>query len=127
MSVCCLRASKLFQSCVPRLPYRPFHLTKTMGNQESLLGRDFPVAQSNCRIVVVGAKSGDRSLLALGSLPKEARIIATGHTLEEIQKDGELYMEVLLSALFGSRCCSLMCFISHGIVGKRSPEHDGYL
>ena len=65
-----------------------------MGNQESLLGGDFPVSQSNCRIVVVGAKSGDQSLLALGNLPKEARIIATGNTLEEIQKDGELYTEV---------------------------------
>lgn len=65
-----------------------------MGNQESLLGSDYPIAQSNCRIVVVGAKSGDQSLLALANLPKEARIIATGNTLEEIQKDGDLYTEV---------------------------------
>ena len=65
-----------------------------MGTEQSLLGADFPISQSNCRIVVVGAKSGDNCLTALANLPSEARIIATVNNLSEIQKDGELYSEV---------------------------------
>ena len=63
-------------------------------DQSKLLGPDYPISLCNCRIVVVGAKSGDPCLLALSNLPPEARIIATGNTLAEIQKDGELYSEV---------------------------------
>lgn len=87
-----------------------------MGNQESLLGSDYPISQSNCRIVVVGAKSGDKALLALSHLPQEARIIATGNNLEEIQKDGDLYGEVSLQSFLNDfiilplrycACCNL--------------------
>ena len=37
---------------------------------------------------------GDSSMLALGNLPIEARIIATGNNLDEIRRDGHLYNEV---------------------------------
>lgn len=63
-------------------------------DQSSLLGADFPVSQANCRIVVLGQKSGDDALLALSHLPAEARIVATGTNLSELRKDGELYSEV---------------------------------
>lgn len=53
------------------------------------------LAMSDCRIVVVGPRSGDNSLLELANLPREARIIATGCTLEELKQDGDLYTEVL--------------------------------
>lgn len=33
-------------------------------------------------------------MVALGNLPMEARIIATGNNLEEIRRDGHLYNEV---------------------------------
>jgi hypothetical protein len=69
-------------------------LSRKMGTEQSLLGKDFPIAQSNCRIVVVGSKSGDNCLLALSHLPAAARIIATGNNLAEIQKDGDIYSEV---------------------------------
>jgi hypothetical protein len=71
-----------------------YRLLSKMGTEQSLLGKDYPISQSHCRIVVVGPKSGDNCLLALSHLPKEARIIATGNNLSEIQKDGELYSEV---------------------------------
>lgn len=68
---------------------------RNMGMEQStLLGKDYPLSQSNCRIVIVGSKSGDNCLLALSHLPKEARIIATGNNLAEIQMDGEMYSEV---------------------------------
>ena len=69
-------------------------ISRKMGTEQSLLGKDFPIAQSNCRIVVVGSKSGDNCLLALSQLPAAARIIATGNNLAEIQKDGDIYAEV---------------------------------
>lgn len=64
-------------------------------DQSTLLGSDYAVSQTNCRIVVLGPKSGDKALLALSQLPSEARIVATGTSLAEIQKDGDLYSEVL--------------------------------
>jgi len=63
-------------------------------DQSTLLGSDYAVSQTNCRIVVLGPKSGDNALLALSQLPPEARIVATGTSLAEIQKDGDLYSEV---------------------------------
>lgn len=72
------------------------HFHATMGveaSAASLLGQDFPIANSNCRIVVVGKKSGDDSLTELANLPSEARIVATGTTLEEIRKDGDMYTD----------------------------------
>jgi hypothetical protein len=65
-----------------------------MGTEQSLLGPDFKVALSNCRIVVVGAKSGDKALLALSNLPAEARIVGTGNNLDELRQDGNNYSEV---------------------------------
>ena len=69
-------------------------------DQSKVLGADYPIAMCQCRIVVVGAKSGDTSLLALSNLPPEARIIATGNNLAEIKKDGEMYSEASLMKLF---------------------------
>ena len=37
-----------------------------------------------CRILVVGQKSGDDCLTELSKLPPQAKIIATGQTLEEL-------------------------------------------
>jgi hypothetical protein len=52
------------------------------------------IALSNCRIVIVGPRSGDDYLMELAHLPKEARILATGNTVEELRQDGELFTEV---------------------------------
>lgn len=51
------------------------------------------IAMCDCRIVIVGPRSGDDSLFELAHLPKDARILATGNTLEEIRQDGELFTE----------------------------------
>eukprot|EP00981_Chlorochromonas_danica_P013096 scaffold5788_cov159-Ochromonas_danica.AAC.12 len=55
-----------------------------MGNETSSLEK---LQATNCRIVVVGPKSGDDCLLELVNLPKDARILATGANLEELKKD----------------------------------------
>ena len=73
--------------------------------QSTLLGKDYPLSQSNCRIVIVGSKSGDNCLLALSHLPKEARIIATGNNLAEIQMDGEMYSEVNIQFIPTTNTC----------------------
>lgn len=39
-------------------------------------------------------KSGDDSVTALAYLPKEARILATGNNLQELQKDSSFFSEV---------------------------------
>ena len=108
--------TKFARGLAPRraynLPYR-IALYSSMGtDQSTLLDRDYPVAQSNCRIVVVGAKSGDTCLLALSSLPPEARIIATGNNLAEIKKDGDLYSEVssvYVTSALGTRNTVTLC------------------
>ena len=64
--------------------FQPFFVTKHIGG-----GDDNAVCT-----VVVGRKSGDACLVELSRLPKNARIVATGTTLEEIMKDGDLYSEV---------------------------------
>ena len=77
-----------------------------------ITGTSFPL--SKCRIVIVGPRrfniffmertfcsksfvpfySGDDCLTALTFLPKEARILATGNNLEELQKDSPYFSEV---------------------------------
>lgn len=52
------------------------------------------LALSECRIVVVGPRNGDNCMLELAKLPIEARILATGSSLEELQQDGNLFTEV---------------------------------
>jgi hypothetical protein len=53
------------------------------------------LAMSECRIVVVGPRNGEECLVELARLPKEARIIATGSTVEELRQDGNLFTEVI--------------------------------
>lgn len=60
-----------------------------MGNETS----DGIFANSNCRILVVGAKSGDESLSELRHLPQNAKILATGRNLEELRRDGNPFTE----------------------------------
>ena len=55
---------------------------------------NFPLAQ--CRIVVVGPRSGDACLTELAHLPKEARIMATGMNLKELEQDSANYSEVIM-------------------------------
>lgn len=89
-----IRHTELYRSSSVRL-----NIIRKMGtDQSSLLGSDYPISLANCRIVVLGPKSGDKSLLALSQLPPEARIVATGTSLAEIQKDGDLYSEVNVPA-----------------------------
>lgn len=47
-----------------------------------------PPKAFRCGIVLVAAKSGDESLTELRWLPNEAKIIGTGRTLEEFERDG---------------------------------------
>lgn len=66
-----------------------------MGVEASLMTTsETKLSSTHCRIVVVGPKSGDTSLLELANLPKDARILATGQNLDEIRRDGELFAEV---------------------------------
>lgn len=46
------------------------------------------------QIVVLGPKSGDDALLKLAQLPAEARIVATGTSLADIQRDGDDFAKV---------------------------------
>ncbi len=88
-------AKQLCRIACSRVLSKRFVFKSTMGtDQSTLLGADYPISQANCRIVVLGPKSGDDALLALSQLPSEARIVATGTSLAEIQRDGELYSEV---------------------------------
>jgi hypothetical protein len=52
------------------------------------------LASSNCRIVIVGPRNGDECLAELANLPSEARILATGSTVEELRQDSEAFTEV---------------------------------
>lgn len=68
-----------------------------MGNEQTSVfnSSEFPFpVMTNCRIVVVGPRSGDDSLFELVHLPKDARILATGANIEELQTDGNLFTEV---------------------------------
>lgn len=47
-----------------------------------------PPAAFDCGIILVAPKSGDESLTELRWLPNEAKIIGTGLSLEEFEKDG---------------------------------------
>jgi hypothetical protein len=63
-------------------------------------GHDYTI----CGIVVIGRKSGDDSLIELRHLPREARIIGTGRTLEELERDGiPLHMGNILLNVSGDR------------------------
>lgn len=52
-----------------------------MGNNNTI-----PIS-SSCRIIVVG-QNGDDALTELKLLPPQAKIVSTGLTLEEIEKEG---------------------------------------
>lgn len=68
-----------------------------MGNEASTpLSSLEKLQATNCRIVVLGPKSGDDCLLELVNLPNDARILATGTSLEELKKDGNMFSEVSL-------------------------------
>jgi hypothetical protein len=54
-----------------------------MGNKMAVSSHGF------CRILVVGPKNGDAALTELSKLPVEAKILATGESLQELIKDGD--------------------------------------
>jgi phosphoglycerate dehydrogenase-like enzyme len=60
-----------------------------MGNADSSMDG---LLNSGCRIVVLGSRSSE-FLTHLSGLPQEARILATGVTLEQLQKDGSFLAE----------------------------------
>lgn len=63
-------------------------------------GHDYSI----CGIVVVAPKSGDASLVELRHLPKEARIIGTGRTLEELEANAvPLHMGNIILNVSGNR------------------------
>lgn len=83
-----------------------------MGAEQSNILGDHKFPVSNCRIVVVGPKSGAPALAELANLPQDARILATGANVEELRKDGELFTEVCLQeslalniTMFRPMCC----------------------
>ena len=59
-----------------------------MGNNNSIKNKE-----GYWRILVVGPKNGDDCLTELSKLPTEARILATGETLEELKADGEQFLD----------------------------------
>lgn len=64
-----------------------------MGQNQSFDSYDGDSQDFKCAIIVVGPKCGDDSLTELRWLPKEAKIIGTGITIEEFEKDGVLIQE----------------------------------
>jgi hypothetical protein len=52
------------------------------------------LASAECRIVIVGPRNGEDSLAELANLPPEARILATGTTVEELRQDSDVFTEV---------------------------------
>ncbi len=73
------------------LPDIHLYFSRRMGADQSTA----KLALSECRIVVVGPRNGDNCMLELAKLPIEARILATGSSLEELQQDGNLFTEVI--------------------------------
>ena len=57
---------------------------------------------TKCRIVVVGPRNFEDALVELTNLPREARIVGTGSTLEELKQDGDMFSEVFKLLL--SKC-----------------------
>ena len=49
----------------------------------------------NCRILVVGKKTGDDALSELCNLPSNAKIVATGCSLAELREEGYEFTEVV--------------------------------
>ena len=84
------RNSKALTCCRSFSSSHRVYIPNIMGSEISVPGIPPP---SKCRIVVVGPKNGDASLAELSNLPKEARIIATGSTIDELRRDGELFTE----------------------------------
>ena len=54
---------------------------------------DFQFPESACRIVVISPTSGEDCIADLSFLPRNARILAIGSSVEELEKDGILYTE----------------------------------
>ena len=65
---------------------------RTMGNDASTMVDRSP-SESTCRIVVVSPSSGEDCLTELRFLPKSARIVAIGNSLEELLKEGYNFMD----------------------------------
>jgi hypothetical protein len=55
---------------------------------------EFQYPDSLCRIVVVSPTAGEECMTALAKLPRNARILAVGNSLEELQREGNLFVEV---------------------------------
>jgi hypothetical protein len=86
-----------------RLPQaRSFQHTNRMGAEQSTIidTPEMNLALTKCRIVVVGPRNYEDALSELVHLPKEARIIGTGSTIEELRQDGDLFSEVCLNFLY---------------------------
>lgn len=49
----------------------------------------------NCRILVIGKKTGDDALSELCNLPSNAKIVATGCSLAELREEGYEFTEVV--------------------------------
>jgi phosphoglycerate dehydrogenase-like enzyme len=52
---------------------------------------DAPMQERECRVVVLGKKSGDNALLELCHLPKGARIVAHGENVGDLHAEGYLH------------------------------------
>ena len=64
----------------------------TMGNEVSNVA-DATMLESQCRIVVISPSSGEDCMTELRFLPRSARIVATGNSLDELLKEGYHFME----------------------------------
>lgn len=78
--------------------FRYFKNSRIMGAEQSniIATPEMNLALTKCRIVVVGPRNYEDALSELVHLPKEARIIGTGSTIEELRQDGDLFSEVYI-------------------------------
>ena len=63
-----------------------------MGNEFSS-ATDDQMPDSHCRIVVISPSSGDDCLTELRFLPRSARIVAIGNSLDELLRQGHLFTD----------------------------------
>ena len=67
-------------------------ITFRMGNEISN-GADSQGTESHCRIVVISPSAGEDCLTELRFLPRSARIVAIGNSLDELLKEGYQFMD----------------------------------
>jgi phosphoglycerate dehydrogenase-like enzyme len=85
-----------------------------MGNTTGATSpEDWQFRDCACRIVVIGPNTGEDCVSELARLPRNARILAMGSTLEELQRDGQLFTEANVLLNLRGNAESLQSIMQH--------------